>query len=207
MEATLIKIHPKDPEPRKVERAVEVLKSGGVIIFPTDTIYGIGCSLIDRRAVEKLCSLLDIKPRRLNLSFICSDLTEVSQYVKQIDRPEFKLLKKHLPGPFTFILQASSRVPRILDIDKKSVGIRIPDHPVPLALVRLLGNPVMSASIKDDDKVKEYTTDPKEIFEDFRHKVDLVIDSGPGGNVPSTVVDLVSGEVRVIRQGLGELEA
>lgn len=206
MAAELISIHPKNPEPRKVAGVVEVLKRGGIIVYPTDTIYGIGCDLMNRRAVERLCQILDIKPQKLNLSFICHDLSHISQYVKRIDTPEFKTLKKLLPGAFTFIFESSSNVPKILDVNKRTVGIRIPDHKIPLDIVALLGNPLITSSIKDDDEIKEYTTDPEEIYEDFKHKVDLVIDGGPGGNVPSTIVDFTGGDAVVTRQGLGVFE-
>ena len=197
-------MHPVTPEPRKLLHVTALLKNGGIIVYPTDTIYGIGCDLMNRRAVERLCHILEIKPQKLNLSFICSDLSHISKYVKRIDTPEFKILKKLLPGPFTFIFESSSHVPKILDVNKKTVGIRIPQHPIPLEIVKLLDNPLITSSIKDDDQIKEYTTDPEEIYEDFKHKVDLIIDGGPGGNIPSTIVDFTGGEPVVTRQGLGE---
>lgn len=204
MAAELLKIHPVNPEPRKISRAVEVLAAGGIIVYPTDTVYGIGCDLLNRRAVERLCRILDIKPHKLDLSFICSDLSNIAVYVKRIDTPVFKILKKALPGPYTFIFESSSEVPKILDINKKTVGIRIPDHPIPRAIVQLLQRPLITSSVKDDDHIKEYTTDPEEMYEDFKHVVDMVIDGGPGGHVPSTVVDFTSGEGVVTRQGLGD---
>lgn len=204
MAAELLKIHPVNPEPRKISRAVEVLAAGGIMVYPTDTVYGIGCDLLNRRAVERLCRILDIKPHKLDLSFICSDLSNIAVYVKRIDTPVFKILKKALPGPYTFIFESSSEVPKILDINKKTVGIRIPDHPIPRAMVQLLQRPLITSSVKDDDHIKEYTTDPEEMYEDFKHVVDLVIDGGPGGHVPSTVVDFTSGEGVVTRQGLGD---
>lgn len=206
MAATLLKIHPENPEERKIKRVTEILKDGGIIIYPTDTIYGIGCDLMNRKAIERLCRVMDIKPQKLDLSFICHDLSHISEYVKRIDTPVFKLLKKSLPGPFTFILESSSRVPKILDVNKKTVGIRIPDHAIPRMIVQELGNPLITSSIKDDDKIKEYTTDPEKIFEDFKNLVDLVIDGGAGGNVPSTVVDCTAGDLKIVRQGLGEIE-
>ncbi len=207
MPAEFLSIHPQNPEARKINHAIELLQKGGIIVYPTDTIYGIGCDLMNRRAVERLCQIMDIKPLKLNLSFICNDLSHISEYVKRIDTPVFKILKKTLPGPFTFIFESSHRVPKILGINKKTVGIRIPDHPIPLAIVKLLGNPLITSSIKDDDQIKEYTTDPEEIFEDFKHQVDLVIAGGPGGNVPSTVVDFTGEEPIVTRQGLGNFDA
>ena len=211
MPAELLVIHPINPEPRKINRVVEILLEGGVIIYPTDTIYGIGCDLKNKRAVEKLCQIEDlsdrqagIKPQKMNLSFICNDLSHISEYVKRLDTPAFKVLKKLLPGPFTFIFESNSNVPKILGVNKKTVGIRIPDHRIPLAIVKQLGNPLITSSIKDDDEIKEYTTDPEEIYEDFKNRVDLIVHGGQGGNVPSTIVDFTGSEPFVTRQGLGE---
>lgn len=211
MPAELLVIHPINPEPIKINRVVEILLGGGVIIYPTDTIYGIGCDLKNKRAVEKLCQIEDlsarqagIKPQKMNLSFICNDLSHISEYVKRLDTPAFKVLKKLLPGPFTFIFESNSNVPKILGVNKKTVGIRIPDHRIPLAIVKQLGNPLITSSIKDDDEIKEYTTDPEEIYEDFKNRVDLIVHGGQGGNVPSTIVDFTGSEPFVTRQGLGE---
>jgi tRNA threonylcarbamoyl adenosine modification protein (Sua5/YciO/YrdC/YwlC family) len=182
------------------------LKDGGIIIYPTDTIYGIGCDLMNRKSIERLCQIMNIKPQKLDLSFICNDLSHISEFAHRIDTPIFKILKKALPGPFTFILESSSRVPKILNVNKKTVGIRIPDHSIPRTIVEHLQNPLITTSIKDDDEIKAYTTDPEEIYEDFKHKVDLVIDGGVGGNVPSTVVDCTGDELTILRQGLGDLD-
>ena len=206
MAAELLKIHPINPEMRKINRVVDVLRNGGIVIYPTDTIYGIGCDLMNRKSIERLCRVMDIKPNKLDLSFICNDLTHISEYVKNLQTPVFKVLKKSLPGPFTFILESSSRVPKILDVTKKTVGIRIPDHNIPRTLVAELGNPLITSSIKDDDKIKEYTTDPEEIYEDFKNLVDIVIDGGASGNIPSTVVDCTGDELVLVRQGLGEID-
>jgi tRNA threonylcarbamoyl adenosine modification protein (Sua5/YciO/YrdC/YwlC family) len=206
MAAELIKIHPVNPELRKINRVVDVLRNGGIIVYPTDTIYGIGCDLTNRKAVERLCRIMDIKPQKLDLSFICHDLSHISEYVKRIDTPMFKLLKKSLPGPYTFIFESSSKVPKILDVNKKTVGIRIPNHSIPRMIVEELGNPLITSSIKDDDHIKEYTTDPEEIYEDFKNQVDIVIDGGAGGNIPSTVVDCTGDELVIIRQGLGVVD-
>ena len=206
MPAELVNIHPENPERRKILHIVDVLQKGGIVIYPTDTIYGIGCDLMNRKAIERLCQIMNIKPQKLDLSFICNDLSHISEYVKRIDTPVFKVLKKRLPGPFTFILESSSKVPRILDVNKKTVGIRIPNHNIPRMIVEHLGNPLITSSIKDDDIIKEYTTDPEKIFEDFKHQVDIVIDGGPGGNIPSTVIDCTGGELVMIRQGLGEID-
>lgn len=204
MTAELLKIHPVNPEPRKIAKVCEALRAGALIVYPTDTIYGLGCSLMNRRAVERLIQLRQLKPKNFNLSFICHDITEVSNYVRRIETPVFKIMRKTLPGPYTFILDSGSSVPKILDTNKKTVGIRIPDHQVPLQIVKEMGNPLITSSIKDDDAIKTYTTDPEEIYEDLKHKVDIVIDSGPGGNVPSTIIDFTSGSAVIIRQGLGE---
>lgn len=206
MTAELLSIHPVNPEPRKISHVVDVLRNDGIVIYPTDTVYGVGCDLRNKRAVERLCHILGIKPQKLNLSFICSDLSNISGYVKRIDTPVFKILKKALPGPFTFIFESSSHVPKILGVAKKTVGIRIPDNKIVRELVVQLGNPLISASIKSPDSVKEYTTDPEEIYEEFKHRVDLVIDGGPGGHVPSTIVDFTGPEIVLVRQGLGDFE-
>ena len=206
MAAELLKIHPQNPEARKISRVVEVLRKGGIIVYPTDTIYGIGCDLMNRKSIERLCQIMDIKPHKLDLSFICHDLSQISEFAKRIDTPVFKVLKKLLPGPYTFILESSVRVPKILDVNKKTVGIRIPDHPIPQMIVAELTHPLITSSIKDDDKIKEYTTEPEEIYEDFKNKVDLVIDGGAGGNIPSTVVDCTGDGFAIIRKGLGETD-
>lgn len=204
MAAEFIKIHPVNPELRKINRVVEVLRNGGIVIYPTDTIYGIGCDLLNRKAIERLCRIMDIKPNKLDLSFICNDLSHISEFVKRVDTPVFKVLKNLLPGPYTFIMESSTKVPKILDVNKKTVGIRIPDHNIPRTIVAELGNPLITSSIKDDDHIKEYTTDPEEIYDDFKNLVDVVIDGGAGGNVPSTVIDCTGPELTLVRQGLGE---
>jgi tRNA threonylcarbamoyl adenosine modification protein (Sua5/YciO/YrdC/YwlC family) len=206
MAAELIRIHPLNPEARKISRVVDVLRKGGIIVYPTDTIYGIGCDLMNRKSIERLCHIMDIKPHKLDLSFICHDLSQISEFVKRIDTPVFKLLKKTLPGPYTFILESSSKVPKILDVNKKTVGIRIPDHAIPRTIVAELTHPLITSSIKDDDRIKEYTTEPEEIYEDFKNKVDIVIDGGAGRNIPSTVVDCTGEELTIIRKGLGETD-
>lgn len=205
MPAEFIKLYQENPERDKIEHIVDVLRDGGVIIYPTDTVYGIGCDLFNRRATDRLCKIKSIKAKDFNLSFICYDLSDISNYVKRIDTPTFKVLKKALPGPFTFILESNSNVPKILGVNKKTVGIRIPDNNIPRMIVQLLGNPIVTSSIKHDDKVLEYTTDPEIIYEEFKHHVDIVIDGGPGGNIPSTVVDCTQEEFVVIREGLGDI--
>ena len=205
MAAEFLKIHPLNPEPRKIAHVVKMLTEGAIVVYPTDTIYGVGCDLMNRKAVQRLCNILDIKPQKLDLSFICNDLSHISEYVRRIDTPVFKLLKRSLPGPYTFILESSARVPKILDVNKKTVGIRIPNHEIPRAIVRQLGNPLITSSIKNDDVILEYTTDPEEIYEDFKSKVDIVIDGGMGGNIPSSVIDCSGDEIVVVRRGLGDV--
>jgi len=201
----LLQIHPDNPQPQRIAKVVECLRDGGLIVFPTDTVYGIGCDLFNKSAIEKLCRLKGLKPERLNLSFICYDLSHIAEFARHLDTGTFKLLKKNLPGPFTFILEASSEVPKLLIAKKKTVGIRVPNHIIPREIVKELGNPIISSSIKDDDNILEYTTDPEHIYDKYKHLVDIVIDSGNSGNVPSTVVDCTQGEVEIVRIGLGEL--
>ena len=201
--ATLLQIHPETPQQRKILEAVDILRNGGVIIYPTDTIYGLGCDIHNARAVERVCLIKGIKPDKSNLSFICSDLTHISDYAK-IDTPTYKVMKKALPGPFTFVLDANSRVPKYAGT-KKTVGIRVPDNKIALQLVKELGNPILSTSIHDDDEVVEYSTDPELIFEKYKNLVDAVIDGGPGKNVASTVVD-VTNNFAVLREGAGDIE-
>jgi tRNA threonylcarbamoyl adenosine modification protein (Sua5/YciO/YrdC/YwlC family) len=207
MRAELIKLFPDNPDPKKIRQVVEVLQNGGLIIYPTDTVYGIGCNIHHSKAVAELRKIRGLKENNLNLSFICYDLSDISHYAHQIDTPTFKVMKKALPGPFTFILKSNSRVPKILDSKKKTIGIRIPDHNIPRMIVKELGNPIITASIKDEDEVIEYSTDPSLIHEKFGNMVDVVIDGGYGNNVPSTVVDFSGGEPAVVREGLGDIYA
>jgi len=206
MAASFLSIHPDNPQAQRIEEVIDCLKNDGLIIYPTDTVYGIGCDLTNKHAIERLCRIKGIKPEKINLSFICYDLSHISEYVKHLDTSVFKALKKNLPGPFTFILEASNNVPKTLIAKKKTVGIRIPDHKIPLLIVKELGRPLISASIKDDDEILEYTTDPELIYEKYKNLVDIVIDSGNSGNIPSTIVDCTDGELGVTRQGLGVLE-
>lgn len=201
--ATFMQIHPDNPQEKKIREAAEILRNGGVIIYPTDTIYGLGCDLHNKNAVERLCQIKGVKPDKVNLSFICYDLTHISDYAK-IDTNTYKIMKKALPGPFTFVLEASSKVPKYGSSKKKTVGIRIPDNKISLGLVQELGNPIISTSIHDDDDIVEYTTDPELIFEKYNNLVDLVIDGGPGKNIASTVVD-ASNDYEVIREGAGDI--
>ncbi|MCD0488850.1 threonylcarbamoyl-AMP synthase [Pedobacter sp. MC2016-14] len=201
----LVKIYPENPNPKAIEQVVEVLKKGGLIIYPTDTIYGLGCDITNQKAIEKICRIRGIKPEKANFSFICSDLSHISDYVKPIDTTVFRLLKKALPGPFTFIFNASGNVPKLLSSNKKTVGIRVPDNAIAREIVKVLGNPILSTSIKDDDELLEYSTDPELIHEKYEDLVDLVIDGGYGDNEASTVVDCTSGDFEIIRQGKGIL--
>lgn len=203
--AQLLKIYEDNPNEAAVKKAVEVLKNGGLIIYPTDTVYGLGCDITNVKAVEKVAKIKGIKLEKANLSFICSDLSHISDYVKQIDTATFKLLKRALPGPYTFILPGSSNLPKVFK-NKKTVGIRVPDNNIIRAIVKELGNPIISTSIHDEDEVLEYSTDPELIFEKWQNQIELVIDGGYGDNVPSTIIDLSSNEPEVIREGKGDLD-
>ena len=202
----LIEINPDNPQASRIEDIVKLLRKGGIKIYPTDTVYGMGCDITQPRAIEKICRIKGVKTEKANLSLICSDLSHLYDYCKQIDNSIFKVMKKALPGPFTFILKASSNVPRLISPKKKTVGIRIPDHNIPLEIVRALGNPIITTSIKDEDDVIEYTTDPTLIFEKYKKLVDVVIDGGYGKNEASTVLDCTSGEIEILRQGQGDIE-
>lgn len=198
-----IKIYPDNPDSRQIDKAVSVLQEGGLIIYPTDTVYAIGCDALNVRAVERICKLKNINPQKVNLSVICYDLSNLSQYVKVADT-YFKLMKRNLPGPFTFILPTNSNLPKIYK-NRKTVGIRVPDHPIIREIVRVLGNPVLTTSVGGDDEAVEYTTDPELMEEKYGKIVDLVIDGGYGGFEPSTVIDCTEEEPRIIREGKGEL--
>jgi tRNA threonylcarbamoyl adenosine modification protein (Sua5/YciO/YrdC/YwlC family) len=204
MSAVTLKIYPQNPELKKIIQVVNILKDGGVGIYPTDTIYGLGCDIHNQKAVERVCQIKGLKPEKINLSFICYDLSHISEYAV-VSTPTFKLMKKALPGPFTFILNASHNVPRILHTPKKTVGIRVPDNSIARAIVKELGNPIITTSIKDDDEVIEYSTDPELILEKFIKQVDFVIDGGAGQNIASTIVDCTQDEFVVVRQGLGDI--
>lgn len=206
MAAEFIKIYPQNPDIRRIEQVVNCLRNGGVVIYPTDTVYGIGCDIHNQRAIEKIARIKGIKPEKANFSFICYDLSHLSEYSRGVSTSTFKLMKKAFPGAFTFILEANTKVPKLLNNKKKTVGIRIPDHQVPRLIVKELGNPILTTSIHDEDDVIEYSTDPELIYEKYQHLVDMVIDGGYGNNVASTIVDCTSDEVEIIRQGLGDIE-
>lgn len=205
MSAEYLKIYPENPDDRRMGKVLDVLRDGGLVIYPTDTVYGIGCDFSNQKAVERICRIKQINPKKQNLSFICHDLSQVATYTRQISNSTFKLMKRVLPGPYTFILEANNQVPKILHTKKKTVGIRIPNHPVPLLMVEQLGNPIITTSVKDDDEIIEYTTDPELIYEDFKELVDIVIDSGIGNNKPSTIVDVTGEHPELIREGAGAL--
>jgi tRNA threonylcarbamoyl adenosine modification protein (Sua5/YciO/YrdC/YwlC family) len=202
----LLRINPTKPNYEEIAQVVTCLRDGGVVIYPTDTVYGIGCDITRQRAVERVCKLKGIQPEKANFSFICSDLSHLSDYTKPIDTSTFKLMKKALPGPFTFILEANNSVPKLFRSNKKTVGIRIPDNLICLEIVKQLGNPIMSTSVHDADEVIEYTTDPMDIYDRYKDKVDIVIAGGYGNNEASTVVDCSNGGYQILRQGLGTLE-
>jgi tRNA threonylcarbamoyl adenosine modification protein (Sua5/YciO/YrdC/YwlC family) len=206
MSATLLKIHPENPPLSKILQVVDVLRQGGIIIYPTDTIYGLGCDLHNTRAVERVCQLKGLDIKKANLSFICSDLTHISDYARTISTPAYKIMKKALPGPFTFVLEASNKVPKYAGAKKKTVGIRVPDNQICLLLVKELGNPIVSTSIHDEDDIVEYSTDPTLIYEKYRNLVDLIIDGGYGHNVASTVVELNESSYSILREGAGDIE-
>lgn len=203
--AQFIKIYNEKPNEAAIKKVVDVLKNGGLIIYPTDTVYGVGCDITNTKALEKVAKLKGIKLEKANLSFICYDLSHISDYVKQIDTSTFKLLKRAFPGPYTFILPGGNDLPKVFK-NKKTVGIRIPDNTIIREIVKKLGNPIISTSIHDDDDIIEYATDPELIFEKWQNKVDLVIDGGYGDNIPSTIIDLSQGEPEIIREGKGSLD-
>ncbi len=200
----LIKLHPANPAPRQINQVVEILKSGGVIIYPTDTVYGLGCDIFNQKAVEKVARIKGVKTEKANFSFICSDLSHISDFTRQFSNHVFKTMKRYLPGPYTFILPANNNIPKLFKNKKKSVGIRIPDNSIPIEIVKALGNPILTTSIHDTDEVIDYTTDPELIHETYQNIVDAVIDGGFGNNIPSTILDCTDDEIIVLRQGLGE---
>lgn len=202
----LLKIYPENPNEKAIQQVVDVLRKGGLIIYPTDTVYGLGCDITNHRAIEAIARLRRVKPEKANFSFICYDLSHISDYIKPIDNATYRVLKKALPGPFTFIFNASGNVPKLLSSNKKTVGIRVPDNSIARCIVKELGNPILSTSIKDDDEIIEYSTDPELIYEKYQDLVDIVIDGGYGGNIASTVVDCTNGDFEVIREGKGDLE-
>lgn len=203
--AKFIKIYPENPNEKEIEKVVNILRDGGIIIYPTDTVYGLGCDITNSKALERIAQLKGVKLEKANFSFICADLSNMSDYIKQIDNTTFKILKKALPGPYTFILPGGNNLPKDFK-RKKTVGIRVPDNNIARILVKKLGNPIVSTSIYDEDELIEYTTDPELIFEKWQNKIDAIIDGGYGDNVASTIIDLSNGTPVVIREGKGEIE-
>ncbi len=202
----LIRLYNENPNPRDIRKVVDVLKDGGLIVYPTDTVYGLGCDITNQKAVEKVARFKGVKIEKNNFSFIVSDLSHLSDYTRPIPNSVFKLMKKNLPGPFTFILEANNNVPKYFKRKKKTVGIRIPDNNIIRAIVEELGNPILSTSVHDDDEILQYTPDPELIYERYQNIADLVIDGGYGELVPSTIVDCSGGEIEIIREGKGVLQ-
>lgn len=199
----LLKIYPENPNPKEIDKVVNVLRDGGLVIYPTDTVYAIGCDALNVRAVERICQLKGVDPRKSNLSIICYDLSNISEYAK-VSNAAFKLMKRYLPGPYTFILPTSSELPKIYK-NRKEVGIRMPDNNIIRTLTHELGNPILTMSIHDEDEMVEYSTDPELIEEKYERQVDIVIDGGYGGTEASTVVDCTTDDFTIIRQGKGEI--
>ncbi len=202
----LLKLYEQNPDPRQINKIVDLLQHGGVIIYPTDTVYGMGCDITKARAVERVARIKGIKPDKTKFSFICSDLSHLSDFARHVDNTTFKLMKSYLPGPYTFILNASNQVPKSIKANRKTVGIRVPDNNIILEIVRQLGNPILTTSLKEDDEILEYPTDPELIHEEYRDFVDAVIDGGYGGIVPSTIIDCSGDEPELLREGLGEID-
>ena len=203
--AEFIKIYEENPNPKEIKKVVNVLRKGGLVIYPTDTVYGLGCDITNTKALEKIAHIKGIKLEKANWSFLCADLSNLSDYVRQIDTATFKILKRALPGPYTFLLPGNNNLPKVFK-KKKTVGIRVPDNAIAKALVEELGNPIVSTSIHDEDEMLEYTTDPSLIYEKWENLVDIVIDGGYGDNVASTVIDLSGDEPEIIREGKGSID-
>jgi tRNA threonylcarbamoyl adenosine modification protein (Sua5/YciO/YrdC/YwlC family) len=200
----LIKLYQQNPNQKEIDKVVDILKDGGIVIYPTDTVYAMGCDALNVRAVERICKIKGINPQKANLSIICNDLSSISEYAK-VSNAVFKLMKKNLPGPFTFILNATNSLPKIYK-NRKEVGIRIPDSNIIRTLVQELGNPILSASVRDKDDILEYSTDPELIEEEYKEIVDVVIDGGSGGLEPSTVINCTGDEIEIVRYGKGILD-
>ncbi|WP_431166976.1 L-threonylcarbamoyladenylate synthase [Tenacibaculum halocynthiae] len=203
--AQFIKLYNENPNSKEISKIVKVLQDGGIIIYPTDTVYGLGCDITNTKALEKIAKIKGVKLEKANFSFICNDLSHLSDYVKQINTPTYKILKRALPGPYTFILPGSNSLPKVFK-KRKTVGIRVPDNTIARAIVEALGNPIVSTSIHDEDEIIEYTTDPELIFEKWQSIVDVVVDGGYGDNYASTVIDLTDDYPEVIREGKGSLD-
>jgi tRNA threonylcarbamoyl adenosine modification protein (Sua5/YciO/YrdC/YwlC family) len=198
----LLRLHPDNPQPRLIRQAVESLQQGGIIIYPTDTVYGLGCDILQPKAIERICRIKKVDPKKAQLSFVCSDLSNLSDYAKPLSNPIYRLLKEYLPGPYTFILPASKMVPKLIQSKKDTIGLRVPDNTIAQAIIKELGRPILSASLPGE-MVEDYT-DPEVMHQNFMNEVDFVIDGGIGGMIPSTVIDCTGDEPAVIRAGLGE---
>lgn len=202
----LLKIYPDNPNERELRHVVEQLENGAVIIYPTDTVYAVGCSILKPKAIDKVARLKGTKIEKADFSFIFYDLSQLSEYTRHVSNPVYKLLKRNTPGPFTFILEANSNIPKLFKHKKKTIGIRIPDNNIVREIVKMLGHPIITTSIHDDDEILEYTTDPELIHERYTDQVDIVIDGGYGSNVASAIVDCTSDEIELVREGIKELE-
>ena len=201
----LLRIYPENPEPRQIKKVVDCLKNGGVIIYPTDTVYGIGCDVNNKKAMERVCRIKVLDIKKHNLAFVCYDLSHIAAFTKQLATSTYKLMKKTLPGPYTFILEANNSIPKLFKNSKKEIGIRIPDNNIPREIVKELGNPIATTSVKDKDMLIEYSTDPELIYEHFNKLVDIVIDGGYGEAIPSTIVDCTNNNPEIIRKGKGDI--
>ena len=201
----ILRVYKENPDPKKIRKIVDCLKDGGIIIYPTDTVYGIGCDINNKKAMERLCRIKAIDIKKHNLAFICYDLSHISDFTKQLSTSTYKLMKKALPGPYTFILRANNAIPKLFKNSKKEIGIRIPDNNIPREIVKELGNPIATSSVKDDDMLIEYSTDPELIHEHFKKIVDIVIDGGFGETKPSTIIDCKEDNPQIIRKGKGDI--
>jgi len=201
----LLRIYPENPNPKEIKKVVDCLKNGGVIIYPTDTVYGIGCDVNNKKAMERVCRIKGLDLKKHNLAFVCYDLSHIAAFTKQLETSTYKLMKKTLPGPYTFILEANNSIPKLFKNTKKEIGIRIPDNNIPREIVKELGNPIATTSVKDKDMLIEYSTDPELIYEHFNKLVDIVIDGGYGEAVPSTIVDCTNNTPEIIRKGKGDI--
>ena len=201
----LLRIYPENPNPKEIKKVVDCLKNGGIIIYPTDTVYGIGCDVNNKKAMERVCRIKGLDIKKHNLAFVCYDLSHISVFTKQLSTSTYKLMKKTLPGPYTFILEANNSIPKLFKNSKKEIGIRIPDNNIPRKIVKELGNPIATTSVKDKDMLIEYSTDPELIYEHFNKLVDIIIDGGYGETVPSTIVDCTNENPEIIRKGKGDI--
>jgi tRNA threonylcarbamoyl adenosine modification protein (Sua5/YciO/YrdC/YwlC family) len=205
--AVFFKLYEENPEQKKIDKILDILRNDGVIIYPTDTVYAFGCSIMSRSAIDRLARLKGMKPGKERFSLIFDGLSQISEYAKNIHTPIFKVMKKALPGPFTFILHSSNKLPKLLHSSKKTVGVRVPNHNIPRTIIQQLGFPIITTSIRDEDEIIEYSTDPELIYEKFGNMVDAIIDGGYGNNIPSTIIDCTQEEFEVLREGLGDINA